>query len=64
MNLAARLLLDLGGVEKRGDDRCRSDSNGNARLYEFRPALFARFVVIFVGHGPLSMGIRRRLEAG
>ena len=59
--LAARLLLDLGGVEKRGDDRRRADSDRDAGFDELLPALLAGVVsVVVVGHlNPLEQSVRR-----
>ena len=39
MSLAARLLLDLGGVEQRGDDRRRADADRDAGLDQLVAAL-------------------------
>jgi hypothetical protein len=62
IGLAARLLLDLGRVQKRGHDGGRADAYGYARLYQFRPAFFGR-LVSFVGHGAVSMAFGGALEA-
>ena len=51
MKLAAGPFFDLGRVEERGDDRCRSDADRDACLHELRPALLRGIVpVVVVGH--------------
>jgi len=59
--LATRLLLDLGGIEKRSNDRSGADANRDAGLHELLPALFACVVrVVVVGHvTPLEQSVRR-----
>ena len=59
--LAARLLLDLGGIEKRGDDRRRTDAHRDTGLDELLPALLAGVIlVVVVGHvTPLEQSVRR-----
>jgi len=58
-----RLLLDLGGVEKRGDDGCRADSDRKSGLSQFRPSLLGRAVIVLVAHKALSMASPAALEA-
>lgn len=51
MSLATWLLLDLGCVKERGDDRCRADPNRDASFDELGPALLVLVVrILFVGH--------------
>ena len=59
--LATRLLLDLGGIEKRSNDCSGADANRDAGLDELLPALLARVVhVVVVGHlTPLEQSVRR-----
>ena len=61
--LAARLLLDLGGVEKRGDDRRGADADRDPGLDELLPALLAGVVlVVVVGHvTPLEQSVRAHI---
>jgi hypothetical protein len=58
--LAARLLLDLGCVEERCDDRRGSDADRDPGLDELLPALLAGVVlVVVVGHlTPLEQSVR------
>jgi len=65
MSLAARLFLDLGGVEQRRDDRCRPDADGNARLHQLGPALLiiAVEIAIIVAHRMFSMAFGPHWEA-
>lgn len=58
MRLAARFLLDLGGVEQGSDNRRRADADRNAGLHQLVAALFVgaiRLVVIDVAHRAFSM---------
>ena len=59
--LTTRLLLDLGGVEKRRDDRRRTDANRDPGLDELLPALLAGVIlVVVVGHvTPLEQSVSR-----
>jgi hypothetical protein len=59
--LAARLLLDLRGVEKRGDDRRGADADRDPGPDELLPALLAGVVrVVVVGHcTPLEQSLPR-----
>jgi len=54
MRLAARLLLDLGGVEQGGHYGRGADADGNARFHQLRPPLFVRSVG-FIAHARFSM---------
>jgi len=63
MSLTARLLLDLGGVEKRGDDRCRSDAHGHSGPDKLVAALLVGALgVIAICHSQTSMAFVRGLE--
>lgn len=62
MRLGARLLLDLGRVQKRGDDRGRADPDRHACLHKFRTPFFVR-AVAFVVHARISMAFAAGLEA-
>ena len=59
--LATRLLLDFGGIKKRGDDRRGSDADRDTGLDELLPALLAGVIlVVVVGHvTPLEQSVRR-----
>lgn len=57
------LLLDLGGIKKRGNDRGRPDADGDPGLYKLLPPFFACLVVVIVAHAVLFMASRRALEA-
>jgi hypothetical protein len=59
--LRTRLLLDLGGVEKRGDDRRGTDADRDPGLDELLPALLAGVIlVVVVGHlTPLEQSLPR-----
>ena len=61
--LAARLLLDLGCVEQRGDDRRRADADRDAGLDELLLPLLAGFIpVAVVGHlAPLERRFRAHI---
>lgn len=61
MTLSARLLLDLGSVEERGDDGGRADPDRDAGFHELRPALLAGVItVVAVGHlEPLNASLPR-----
>src|SRR5205085_7673756 len=59
---AFRLLLDLGGVEQRGDDGRRTDADGDAGLDQFGAAFLVRFVIV-VAHRRFSMAFGRAWEA-
>ena len=51
MRLAARLLLDLGRVQQRGDDRGRADADGHTCLHELLSPLLAGWIMFaVVGH--------------
>jgi hypothetical protein len=60
--LAARLLLDLGGVKESGNDCGGADPDRDAGLDQLGPALLARSVVR-IAHAPPSMAFGRALEA-
>ncbi len=65
--LTTRLLLDLGGVEKRRDDRRRTDANRDPGLDELLPALLAGVILVVVlGHlTPLEQSLpRTSMSAG
>jgi hypothetical protein len=65
--LTTRLLLDLGGVEKRGDDRRRTDAHSDTGLDELLPALLAGVILVVVlGHlTPLEQSLpRTSMSAG
>jgi hypothetical protein len=65
--LTTRLLLDLGGVEKRGDDRRRTDAHSDTGLDELLPALLAGVILVVVlGHlTPLELSLpRTSMSAG
>lgn len=59
--LRTRLLLDLGGVKKRGDDRRGTDADRDPGLDELLPALLAGVIlVVVVGHlTPLEQSLPR-----
>ena len=59
--LATRLLLDLGGIEKRSNDCRGAYADRDAGLDELLPALLAGVVrVVVVGHvTPLEQSVRR-----
>jgi len=65
MRLAARLLLDLGGVKQSGDHCRRADANGHAGLHQLASALLVRAVgfVIGVAHTEISMASVKDWEA-
>jgi len=48
MKLAARLLLDLRGVEQSGDDCGRADAYRHSSLHELGAAFLAGAVGVFV----------------
>ena len=65
--LGTRLLLDLGGVEKRGDDRRGTYADRDTGLDELLPALLAGVIlVVVVGHvTPLEQSVwRTSMSAG
>ena len=65
--LTTWLLLDLGGVEKRGDDRRRTDAHSDTGLDELLPALLAGVILVVVlGHlTPLELSLpRTSMSAG
>ena len=62
MQSTARLLLHLGRVEERGHDRGGADAHRDARLHQFCPAFFGRFVD-FVAHDLAFMAFGHALEA-
>jgi hypothetical protein len=65
--LATRLLLDFGGIKKRGDDRRRTDAHRDTGLDELLPALLAGVIlVVVVGHvTPLEQSVpRTSMSAG
>ena len=72
MNLASRLLFDLGCVEQRGNDRGRTDADRDSRLHELCTPLLAGFIPFaVVGHvtplkralGGTSIGLSTTMEA-
>jgi len=65
VSLAARLFLDLGGIEQGGNDGGRADAHGNTGLHQLGPALFVGAVVLFaaVAHEQTSMALGAGLEA-
>jgi hypothetical protein len=65
--LVTSLPLDLGGVEKRGDDRRRTDAHSDTGLDELLPALLAGVILVVVlGHlTPLELSLpRTSMSAG
>ncbi len=65
--LAASLrLFDLGGIEQRCDNRGRSDSDGDAGLYQFRPSLIVAVAhsILLLNYGVRSYSERGELESG
>jgi hypothetical protein len=62
--LTARLLLDLGGIEQRGNDRGRPNSHCNSGLHQLRSTLLAGPVVIVIriAHRAFSMAFDVALE--
>lgn len=64
MSLAAGLLLDLGRVQQRGDDRCRADTDRDPGFHQLAATLFVGALgVIFVTHGAFSMAFGPGWEA-
>ena len=54
MSLGTRLLLDLGRVEQRGDNRGGTNANRHSGFHQFCAPLFAGLVAV-VTHSPVSM---------
>ena len=62
--LGPRLLLDLGRVEQRRDDRGRADSHGHSGLHQLGASLLVGpVVVVAVAHAGLSMAFLAGWEA-
>jgi len=55
MSLAPGLFLDFGGIEQRGNQRCRADAHGDAGLDQLGAPLIVGAVVFVVAHVPVSM---------
>ena len=65
MSLLARLLLDLGSVKQRSDDRRGSDSDRDSGLHQLVATLLvgAVRIVVAVRHERFSMAFRVDWEA-